>query len=395
MTVLQTTDKELRQLAEAFNTFSAVSSQLEASYSSLESRMADLRKQLRTADARRRAETRSKNLLAERMHTVLEALPGAVVVLDENGCVSETNSIARSWLGDVSAGESWSAISARSFAPALSDHGDLLQNDGRRLVLTQQTLAGGRGKILLLTDVTEQRQFNEVIERHRRLAALGEMVATLAHQIRTPVTSALLYTSNAARADIDQARRMRLVEKAASCLHDVETLINDMLLFAGGRAAANDSVFSINELLEPLDAAVRPQCRAEQTLSIERSFDEGLVRGNREALTGALQNLVVNALQSGAGHVGVGVRRGTEAPETIDISIDDDGPGVAANDIEKIFEPFFTRRANGTGLGLAVARSIVRAHQGDVFLRDEGEPGAHFIVRLPIASAETTTEHVA
>ena len=130
--------------------------------------------------------------------------------------MSETNSVARAWLGAVTAGESWSAVTARSFEPALTEHGDLQQKDGRQLVLKQQRLTGGRGQILLLTDVTEQRQFNEVIERHRRLAALGEMVATLAHQIRTPVTSALLYTSNAARADIDQARRMQLVGKAAA-----------------------------------------------------------------------------------------------------------------------------------------------------------------------------------
>jgi two-component system, sensor histidine kinase FlrB len=395
MTELATSDKELRQLAEAFTTFSVVSTQLEASYLSLEQRMAELREQLRAAEARRRAETRSKHLLAARMQTVLEALPGAVVVLDEAGRVSESNSIARAWLGELRTGESWSDISARAFEPALSEHGDLLQKGGRRLVLTQQALADEAGRILLLTDVTEQRQLNEVIERHRRLAALGEMVATLAHQIRTPVTSALLYTSNAARADIDQARRMLLVEKASGCLHDLEKLINDMLLFAGGHAASGDTEFTVDALLERVEDAVRPQCRDRQSLAIGASPPGVSIRGNREALAGALQNIVINALQSGASHVDIGVAKEEKAIDVVEIRIDDDGPGIAPDDAEKIFEPFFTRRSGGTGLGLAVARSIVRAHQGEIRLRGTSEPGAHFLIRLPLASVEMTPERAA
>ncbi len=427
MASTHTSEQELLQLAEAFNTFNLVSSQLEASYSSLEQRMSDMRRQLRDANQGRRAEAQNKRLIAQRLRDILEALPGGVVVIDRRGGVTECNSRARGWMDGLTVGANWQDLSEKLFETQLTEHGDLVLADGRRLIVTQQNDMADGGSILLLTDITEQRRVDEVLVRHQRLATLGETLATLAHQVRTPVTSALLYSSTAIDPNIPEEKRCELIRNAIGCLSDLEALISDMLEFAGGHAAKEDGKVVLSELLACVERDVRPMLQGEQILNVIVPTQPCWVRGNHVAMASAVQNLVVNALQAAgeAAVVNVSVAMGkpqslytasltaNSAPERtsvknsaqpnprqefaqatmnkaaqqqLQINVSDNGPGVPTKDAEKIFEPFHTSRSGGTGLGLAVARSVIRAHQGDIHVAANSRGGATFTVTLPIAS---------
>ena len=120
------------------------------------------------------------------------------------------------------------------FTARMADQGDLELRDGRRVNLAQKPLQPGPGRVLLLTDVTEKRKIEDLLARHRRLAAMGEMAAALAHQIRTPLAAALLYATNARRRELAAEQRDALLGKSIGCLHDLERLIGDMLQFARG-----------------------------------------------------------------------------------------------------------------------------------------------------------------
>jgi two-component system sensor histidine kinase FlrB len=105
--------------------------------------------------------------------------------------------------------------------------------------------------------------------------------------------------------------------------------------------------------------------------------------GQREALAGALLNLVTNGLEAAGdrGHVSVIAElHGLN----VEIAISDDGPGIAPELADRVFEPFFTSRPDGTGLGLAVARSVTEAHRGELVLAERGSSGATFLMRLPL-----------
>jgi two-component system sensor histidine kinase FlrB len=111
------------------------------------------------------------------------------------------------------------------------------------------------------------------------------------------------------------------------------------------------------------------------------------ILGNKNALTGAIQNLVHNALQATSAKdieqavINIKVYNNKNS---VYISVKDNGPGINSDDIEKIFEPFYTSNSKGTGLGLAVVKSVVEAHQGEVnYLSQPGE-GAHFCIKLPM-----------
>ena len=229
---------------------------------------------------------------------------------------------------------------------------------------------------------------------------MGEMAAALAHQLRTPLSAALLYASNAARSDLPEERRQSQLEKATRCLHDLEQLIGDMLQFARGASAAEDRV-SVTSLLDSVRTALTPVLGAHQQLHIDPVDERLFFAGNREAVAGALLNLANNALQ----HAGPGARVEIAAQRNgtdIEFRVRDNGPGVAAEDRERIFEPFFTSRPDGTGLGLAVARSVARAHSGDIRLTGESRPGCCFVLHLPASrgpasdrSQNDTTEDAA
>ncbi|MDP2326293.1 MAG: ATP-binding protein [Gammaproteobacteria bacterium] len=232
-------------------------------------------------------------------------------------------------------------------------------------------------------------QLGDVLSRHQRLAALGEMAATLAHQIRTPLSAALLYASNASNPALVPNRRDELLRRAIGCLHNLEQLVSDMLGFARG-AAASDSPVALADISVAVASAADTLLRPGQRLSVSKPSRTAVVCANRQALIGAVMNLISNALQAGGNGARVSVKSRVDG-RTAEIRVSDNGPGVPAELRQKIFEPFFTSRTDGTGLGLAVVKSVAEAHGGEIRVEsadnDDSEgTGACFILRLPLAA---------
>jgi two-component system sensor histidine kinase FlrB len=238
----------------------------------------------------------------------------------------------------------------------------------------------------LESEVQSLRKVDDVMARHQRLATMGEMATALAHQIRTPLSAALLYATNAQRPDIGAPQRNDLLGRAINCLHDLERLIGDMLQFARGEKLPRAD-FTLGDLIDSVSNAVRGSIGPGQTLSVTADPRDLTMYGSRESLAGAILNLVNNALQAAgtSGHVTVlGQRNGSR----VEILVSDDGPGIEARIAAQIFEPFFTSRPQGTGLGLSVARSVARAHNGDIELLESPAGGATFALTLPVSETD-------
>ena len=233
------------------------------------------------------------------------------------------------------------------------------------------------------------RQLDTVLSRHQRLAALGEMAATLAHQIRTPLSSALLYAANAANQGLTPQRRDELLGRAIGCLNDLEKLVSDMLGFARG-ATASDAPVALTDITLAVNNAAHALLRPGQQLEVTEPPQNAVICGSREALVGAVLNLVSNALQAAGASAAVRLET-LVTGAAAEIRVTDNGPGVAQALRQRIFEPFFTTRPEGTGLGLAVVRSVAEAHGGEVRVESPDHAGrerrgACFILRLPLAA---------
>ncbi len=367
-------------LEAAFAEFNAQSGLLEECYRSLQDRIDELTQRLRAAQSARHRELLEKERLSNRLSRLLETLPGAFLVIDGDGVILERNNQAADLLRQPLLGCCWADVVQREFRPSRRVDGDLRLKDGRWLNLFRRPLESESGEILLLTDVTGSRRMSELLQRHERLSAIGEMTATLAHQIRTPLSSALLYLSQVASESADETNRRESAAKATQCLRDLDGLVNDMLCFAGGARVGEDCV-GVLELLQSVLAAIEPQLDDSSYVTVDMDDKALTVVGNRGALQGALLNLVNNAIDASGSSPAVELSA-TRVGDQIWLIVSDNGHGFSSEDRARLFEPFYTTRPQGTGLGLAVVRSVAEAHGGEVVF-DTGDHGTTFALCLP------------
>ena len=383
------TTAQREQLEDAFQVFNQVSGQLVDSYHQLQQQVARLTTELSSAHNERLLELAEKELIAHRLTRLLETLPAAVVVLDGKGVVRQFNPAAEALLDGIRENGCWSELQTRLFR--VDQQGDEhWLHSGRLLSMIERSLDPEPGKILLLIDITEKRQLQERIDRKRRLSQMGEVAAQLAHQIRTPLSSALLYTANLAQPGLSEQQRSRFSRRCLERLHHIESQINDMLAFARG-GQFELATLSMNSLLQELIQSLEPAC---QTFGATLDYRSGLDRevslcGNQAALLGAMMNIAMNALQQER------VDRlqiiSEVAGSRVLIHFRDNGPGISEQDRPRLFDPFFTTRADGTGLGLAVVQSVVLAHQGRVLIDSRPGEGALFTIQLPLSVEAAAT----
>jgi two-component system sensor histidine kinase FlrB len=229
----------------------------------------------------------------------------------------------------------------------------------------------------------EASRLREEAERNKRLAAMGEMAAQLAHQLRTPLAAALLYAGNLENPELPEASRISIAGKTVARLKHLERLIQDTLLFARGEVLGRET-FPVAELFTELAHTFEPLARARDiAFEIDEQPGEARLTGNRKALTGALTNLLENALQAvdAGGRVALSART---SGEQILLTVLDNGRGMTPDVVARLFEPFFTTRSEGTGLGLAIARGVARAHGGGIDVRSEPGAGTEFMITLPL-----------
>ena len=371
---------EAQHLAEAFRIFSQASEELATAYSELQGQVARLTEELAAANGALRQQYLEKAALTERLTLLLDALPAGVVVLDGAGLVVQANPAARAALGDAILGAGWAALQEANLLPSETP-GEFLAGE-RRLAVAVTPLDSAGGRIVLLHDVTETQVLKTRAERNQRLAAMGEMAAQLAHQLRTPLTAALLYAGNLEYVDLPTSSRVSIAQKTVARLKHLERLIQDMLLFARGEVLGRES-FSVADLLGELSHTFEPLAKSRGVdFSVADETAGATVTGHRKSLLGALTNLLENALQAvdAGGRVGLSARRdGTQ----ILIAVRDDGRGMSGETAARLFDPFFTTRADGTGLGLSIARGVARAHGGSIEVVSSPGAGAEFTLSLP------------
>ncbi|MQT36893.1 MAG: histidine kinase [Pseudomonas helleri] len=376
---LNTMPANAAQLEQAFSLFNQMSTQLTDSYSLLEARVAELNGELALAGERRVAELAENQRLANRLQHLLDLLPGGVIVIDDRGLVSEANPAACELLGLPLQGELWRQVIARCFAPREDDGHEISLKDGRRLSIATRSLDPEPGQLVLLNDLTETRRLQDQLSRHERLSSLGRMVTSLAHQIRTPLSAALIYASHLTEQTLPVETQQRFAGRLKERLHELEHQVRDMLVFARGELPLADRV-SPKALMQALQAAAQTHVEG-VSMRWQCDVHTGLVLCNRDTLVGALLNLIENALQAGAVRLKVHLYA---RDNQLRLCVSDSGSGIEPKVLERLGEPFFTTKATGTGLGLAVVTAVVRAHQGDLGLRSRLGRGTCALLSLPL-----------
>jgi two-component system, sensor histidine kinase FlrB len=343
-------------LQAAFAIFNQVSTQFTDSYRLLERRVEQLSTELEQVDRARLRELEEKEELSGRLRSLLDLLPAGVVVLDRKGRVVDANPAAQEMLGGELAGDRWGDVIRRAFAPRRDDGHEVSLANGRRLSVDTRSLERGNGQVVLLADQTETRELQDRLSRHQRLTAMGRMMAALAHQVRTPLAAAMLYASNLRDAELPPEQVKKFSSRIVERLAHMERQVRDMLVFVRGEPQPSEHLTAgrlFEELQEAMDAplsAARAWCSA---------------RIDRDSVVGAVLNLVNNSLQAGGEGTHIDLRVFREG-ERLGIAVEDSGPGMSETVLRQIGQDFFTTRARGTGLGVAVVRSVAAAHGGEL-----------------------------
>ncbi len=315
------------------------------------------------------------------MREVFSALPSAVVVIDEGGIIRRANHSAGELLDYPELeGKRWLEVLATAFSPRNDDGREISTRTGRRLQVT--TLPLRAGQLIHMTDLTETRLLQDKLAHMERLSSLGRMAASLAHQIRTPLSAAILYAANLGNSNLMPSARKRFQEKLMGRLEALEAQVSDILMFARSNEQTVSELDAVSLLTATVSNVSAVVTKAQVLLETEAPSGPLPILGNASALTGALSNLIANAVEAGATHIKV---RLSCEDDKVSLAVANNGPAIPADLRTKIFEPFFTSKSSGTGLGLAVVTAVTKVHQGTLTLGSWEPPfDTVFTITIPL-----------
>ncbi len=374
------------QLRRAFAVFNETSEQLSGAYKELQTQVTQLTKELAVANGELHRQLVAKEDLSQRLTLLLTALPAGVIALDAADCVEQVNPAAISILGKPLMGLPWSSVlDERLSQTTVVSEWNLKQDNAvcpRRVRIESNTCESTGRRILLVHNITEAHAMQEQVRRNQRLTSMGEMAANLAHQLRTPLSTALLYATHLGDGSLAADERQQFASKTTERLHHLEHLINDMLRFVKGETTQLEEIV-VSDLLVEMKHVIEPQMAHFNLKFIVYDNSEGIsLLVDNKALCGALTNLLENAMQFSC--VGDCVVLTCDVDSNaVMLTVSDDGPGIDMEVQERLFEPFFTTRSEGTGLGLAIVRGVIQSMGGSVQVNSLPNAGCEFVIRLP------------
>jgi two-component system sensor histidine kinase HydH len=243
------------------------------------------------------------------------------------------------------------------------------------------------GAVIVLRDLSEIKQLEEKVRRSEKLAAIGELAAGVAHEIRNPLSSIRGFAQFLRYALRDRPQDQQYAETMVAEVDRINNVVTDLLTFARPMEA-EFAPADVPQLIEHSVRLVEADAKSHGVQIQMFISDLSKVKLDANQMTQALLNLMLNSLQAvkEGGSIEVGAELNTQ-DSRLHLWVEDDGPGITADRIEKIFEPFFTTREKGTGLGLSIVHKIIENHNGEI--RVESPPGgkncgSRFTIIIPL-----------
>ena len=377
-------------LARAFASFTEAAGSLERSYAQLQGQVLHLRHELEVTNRDLAKSLEENRRIRERQRRILEGLPCGVLVMESGDGISVLNPEAERLLG----GNPAPGVLPQPLALALAEARDSNQESELALATPEGDiwlavrhawLEPGQelsSSVFILRDVSDAKKMQAEREVLGRQQALVEMSALLAHEIRNPLGSLELFAGLLAEARLE-GERQQWIEHVQAGLRTLSATVNNVLhLYNTPQAEAAE--MDLGQLLDWAYEFLLPLAKqARVELHLENSLRGLIIRADRHRLEQVLLNLALNAFRFMPGGGWFGLRGDDLGSNGIEVSVRDTGPGIAENDLPKIFQPGFSTRPGSCGLGLAVCRQIVEQHGGTIGVESRPGHGTTFRLRLP------------
>ncbi|MDH4099444.1 MAG: ATP-binding protein [Nitrospirota bacterium] len=388
-------DQEVDMLEKAFDAFNRTTTRLQQAYQDLKEHVQTLNLELERAN---------EELLANQgyLNNILQSLTNGVIVVNLDRTVTHINRAASEllWMPSHEAVEC--PLSEIFRVPLDEKDFELVKETGviRETLLPRKGERKGipisyslsplmdpqgavMGSVLVFSDLSQMKRLEEQVQRSKRLSAMGEMAASLAHEIRNPLGSLELFSSLLRRELEGDADKAGLADNIIMVVKNLTNITSNLLFFARPCTPVLQPV-SVNAILdETLVFCQHLINQSEVTLAKKFSASDHMVDIDRELMKQVFLNIILNALQAmedgGKLTITTASHRGC-----IEIEIGDTGPGIEGDALDRIFDPFFTTKERGTGLGLAIVHNIVRAHNGAIEVKSKKGKGTTFLISLPM-----------
>ena len=347
------------------------------------------------------------------LYSIIDNIPTGVVALDVEGKIVTFNRAAEQITGfkaDRVQGKSFDGV----FKPDYFQNSELTfknlaQTEKTTEVKTQfnrkgknrvylslavspvaSTPEGKIATVLSLKDITRLNKLEEQANRTGRLAAMGEMAVRIAHEIRNPLGSIELF-STMLKEDLQDFEELKeLAEHISSGVKSINNIVSNLLLFIRPGQQPDRQVLDVQEALKDSIFFAGHLLDEQNIIEVETELtDHPLeISGDLELLKQVFLNLILNAIQamSKGGRLRISTRKITRQDSTqwAEIRLSDSGCGIATADLSKIFDPFYTTRNKGTGLGLTIVHNITKMHNGSIDITSCEGDGTECIVTLPL-----------
>ena len=393
MTRATATNLEERELLHAaFKSFDAAALTLQQSYSALTARVEQMDAELAHTNGALRQQLRDNEAMRVHLDGILESLSTGVLVVDEGETISRTNQAAEKLLARRDA-----ELRDRRASEVLEHAGltvcDRPQRIGQTVVSISQVplrndSGNCSGRLILLQDITRIYQLEEQLHRKDRLAAMGELIGRIAHEIRNPLGSVELFASMLQRDLGENTPAKQYAQQISQAVRLMDGLLANLLLYT--RPVHMTRAWQNAEALikECLTLAAHAITKVPVDIQVNVNPDASSIWCHDGQLKQVIVNLVVNAVQAMPDGGILAISLCGDPTESLGmpavrLTVRDSGVGINPAHRSRLFDPFFTTKDEGTGLGLAIVHSIVEAHQGRIDIESSVGEGTTCSIILP------------
>ena len=382
------------QVENAIHTFTSVLKNLQTSHSRLEERARRVDAELCAANEALGQKVGELDRVKQHLESVLASIPTGAIVYDTHGRIVRANDAALAILGVTRSDlVGVSAVQGLSGITADGEQTEIECADGVTRVLVRRyqaiTHEGGAlaGGVEVIEDQSALVRAQERLHRLDKTAALGTMAGGIAHEIRNPLHAIQGFAQLLCREADGDSRATRHAIRIQEGVSEIESIVASMLGIAG-EGELRVETFNARALVREAVEAVLQEREAPDLWTMEMVGPAATINADRIKLRQAVRNLVANACdaQPAGGPIRVET---TPTANGVTITVTDAGPGIPSKDIDRICDPFFTTRAEGTGMGLALVQRVAELHGGVLELQapDNTLTGASFALTIPTQTA--------
>jgi PAS domain S-box-containing protein len=373
------------KLNEAFHNFTQASANLQTYYEKLREKVQYLTQELEKKNTQLNKAVLEVGESKDYLQAVLQSIGEAIIVLDQEDKITMLNKAAEELLSSDKKDVTGTMFNDLDFTIDDDSSGTRLTVNGTAydVILSRSTVSGPegsvRGYVILIKDITRLKDLERRHERNQRLIAMGEMAAKIVHEIRSPLCSIELFSTMLSN-DLKGTAHSGMANGISTGIKSLNNILTNMLFFA----KPQKPVFTDINLSDAVEESVNMLVPLIQIrgIRLNQNISRVVVRSDLELLKQVFMNIILNAVQAMPDGGNLEIAAGVTG-EYVTVSVIDDGEGINPENIEKIFDPFFSTKDKGTGLGLAIAHKIMQTHGGFIkAYRNQGK-GSTFCVSFP------------